>query len=138
MKFREIFQDLCLEKGVTIKEVSKDTKIKLQKLYKLCENERYPTFKICILLCNYFNCSIDYFIGLSDSFEKKNIYDEKKFIINYKNLLKEHNLTHYTLSKKVGIDRNRIYDWENGKYPYIPTLITIAKYFNITLGELIG
>lgn len=54
-------------------------------------------------------------------------------------LRKEQNLTQEELAEKLFVSRTAISKWESGRgYPSIDSLKIIAKYFNITIDELIG
>ena len=54
-------------------------------------------------------------------------------------LRKEQNLTQEELAEKLFVSRTAISKWESGRgYPSIDSLKVIAKYFNITIDELIG
>ena len=49
----------------------------------------------------------------------------------------QHNLTQSQLAEKIGADQPLLARWENGKkIPSLPTLIKIAKNFNISLDTL--
>lgn len=49
------------------------------------------------------------------------------------------NLTQEELAEKLYVSRTAISKWESGRgYPSIDSLIVIAKYFNVTIDELIG
>ena len=137
MNFKKIFDELCTDKDVDMQEVAEATGIYLPTLYKLRETNNYPSFKIAVDLCNYFECFIDYFLGLGSRFEQCTKYTTDKFIQNYEKLLNEHKTSHFKISESLKIGRNRIYDWKKGHLPYLSTLITIANYFNITVEDLI-
>ena len=54
-------------------------------------------------------------------------------------LRKERNLTQEELAEKLFVSRTAISKWESGRgYPGIDSLKTIAKYFHVTIDELIG
>ena len=54
-------------------------------------------------------------------------------------LRKEQNLTQEELAEKLFVSRTAISKWESGRgYPSIDSLKLIAKYFHITIDELIG
>ena len=137
MSFKKKFNELCLENGVNIKTVAENTQIQLQTLYKECELDIYPKLPILIKLCQYFNCSIEYLLEQSEDYGKCENYSTENFIKNYKEILNTNNTTHYKLAKELKIGRNRIYDWNNGQLPYAETLINIAKYFDIEIGDLL-
>ena len=54
-------------------------------------------------------------------------------------LRKEQSLTQEELAEKLFVSRTAISKWESGRgYPSIDSLKVIAKYFQITIDELIG
>lgn len=54
-------------------------------------------------------------------------------------LRKKQNLTQEELAEKLYVSRTAISKWESGRgYPSIDSLKVIAKYFHITIDELIG
>ena len=121
-----------------MKTLAYNANISLSTLYGILELENLPTFEILIKLCNYFDCSVDYILGFSDSVEKSTIYTTDKFVENYKRLLVERKTNNYKVCRDLGTSRNRYYDWQKGKLPYVSTLITLANYFKISIDELIG
>ena len=49
------------------------------------------------------------------------------------------NLTQEELAEKLYVSRTAVSKWESGRgYPSIDSLKVIAKYFNVTIDELIG
>lgn len=92
-------------------------------------------------LANYYDCSLDYLFGLSDTKtinEKKNINLE---LLSQRLLStrKERNLTQSELSKDVGYHQRTYAHYENGSR--IPTsfkVFYIALYYNISLDYLVG
>lgn len=54
-------------------------------------------------------------------------------------LRKQNKLSQEQLAEKIGVSRQTISNWENGKfYPDIDDLFKISKYFNITLEDLLS
>ena len=54
-------------------------------------------------------------------------------------LRKDQNLTQEELAEKLFVSRTAISKWESGRgYPSIDSLKVIAKYFHVTIDELIG
>lgn len=50
----------------------------------------------------------------------------------------QNNLTQAELGKLVGVSMQAVSKWERGGTPDIDVLLSVAKYFNITLDELVG
>ena len=62
-----------------------------------------------------------------------------KFKENLKELRLERNLGQVQLAKELGVSKGIISLWENGlREPNMHCLILLAKFFNITIDELIG
>ena len=58
---------------------------------------------------------------------------------NLKNLRKARNLTQEELAEHLGISFQAISKWERGEgYPDITMLPALARYFGVTVDELIG
>ncbi|MBQ7031865.1 MAG: helix-turn-helix domain-containing protein [Bacilli bacterium] len=93
-------------------------------------------------LCNYFDISIDYAMGLSS----KKKYDNSKININknllkerLKNCRKENKLTQKEIAKILNTSRSTWTGYEYGKYQ-IPTLLLyeLAKRYNYSMDYLLG
>ncbi|MCL2862398.1 MAG: helix-turn-helix domain-containing protein [Firmicutes bacterium] len=63
--------------------------------------------------------------------------------MNFKKILrelrKENDLTQKQLAEKIGVTETSIRDWENkGCQPSYEILCEIAKFFDVTVGQLLG
>lgn len=64
---------------------------------------------------------------------------ENKFKDNLKELRLEKHLGQVELAKAIGVSKGVISLWENGlREPNMYSLIILAKYFEISIDELIG
>lgn len=62
-----------------------------------------------------------------------------KFMYNLKELRLEKKLGQIELAKLLGVSKGVISLWENGlREPSMSSLILIAKFFNISIDELVG
>ena len=65
--------------------------------------------------------------------------NSNKFMSNLKELRLENNLGQIELAKLLGVSKGVISLWENGlREPSMSSLITIAKFFNVTIDDLVG
>lgn len=90
-----------------------------------------PTLKNALKICNYFQCSIDYLMGLDIEKNKfKNFKNPsfETFIDRYFSLLKKNNISHYKIAKELNINRNNLNYWRKNKS--IPTLNILYKISN--------
>ncbi|MBP3619433.1 MAG: helix-turn-helix transcriptional regulator [Clostridia bacterium] len=65
-KFPERLKSLMVEFNVNQVQLSKETKISQATIARWLANQRIPTALSIIALANYFKCSADYLLGLSD------------------------------------------------------------------------
>ncbi len=64
---------------------------------------------------------------------------QNKFKDNLKELRQEKNLGQVELAKAIGVSKGVISLWENGlREPTMSSLIILAKFFNISIDELVG
>ena len=93
-------------------------------------------------LCNYFNVSIDYVMGLNNTKQYKNSKPNiniKKEMIRLKLLRKENNLTQNDIAKILNTSRSTWTGYEYGKYQ-IPTLLLyeLAKKYQYSMDYILG
>lgn len=64
---------------------------------------------------------------------------QNKFKNNLKELRQERNLGQVDLAKEIGVSKGVISLWENGlREPNMYSLILLAKFFEVSIDELIG
>ena len=64
---------------------------------------------------------------------------QNKFKDNLKELRQEKNLGQVELAKAIGVSKGVISLWENGlREPTMYSLIALAKFFNVSIDELVG
>ena len=93
-------------------------------------------------LCNYFNVSIDYILGITDLKQypnsKKEI-NQTLLIKRLKDFRKENNLTQKQIAEIFKISRSTWTGYEYGNYQ-IPTIIlyAISKKYHVSIDYLLG
>ncbi len=93
-------------------------------------------------LCNYFDVSIDYVLGLTDQkkyFNMKPDIDKALTGKRLKLLRKENNITQIKMAEILNISRSTWTGYESSKYQ-IPTLILyeLAKRYHTSIDYLLG
>lgn len=53
-------------------------------------------------------------------------------------LLKEKNITQSAFLEQVGMGKNQITQWKNGRLPFNSTIEVIARFFNVSVDYLLG
>lgn len=141
-QFQERLQDLIEEEGLSRLQLAKKLNISSTTLNGYFNNDYYPQIEIALSIADYFDCSLDYLFGFSESKTAKiNINIDltaENFIINFNSLLKENNVSIAKTMKELGMSEYNYYRWKNGKFPKTVNLIAIANYFETSICFLIG
>lgn len=140
-KFLVTFEELLEENNLTIKSFSRKINVHPSVLYSYKNNNYLPSIRNAVIIANYFNCSLNYLMGLD--LEKNNrsfnqSYDISVFYPRYFELLQKEKITHFALSKKIQLNTSSLLSWKNGKAPKMDSLIKISTYFEVSIDFLIG
>lgn len=140
MNFAKNIKECCRDKGLNVKQLAKLVNIQDSLLYKYINESCTPTVKNVVKLADFFETSVDYLLGLSDNEDVKvsKGYSKNVFYLNYEKLLKENNISHYSVCQKLKISISSLLSWKKGSLPYLDTLCKLAKYFNTSVDFLIG
>ena len=140
MEFKDVLNDLLVERNLTVQDLSKQIAIDDSILYDYC-NGGMPSIKYAVTLANYFDCSLSYLMGLVDnpkSFVFSSDYDMGVFSPRYEKLLHDNKTTHFKVSKESGLNYSSNYAWKRGSIPAMSSLIIIARYFDESIDYLVG
>lgn len=143
LSFSKRLHDLITEKGTTHKELSEILKINLHDIIRWDsgKNDYLPSIKKLMAFADYFQCSVDYLLGLTDldSYIPSPV-KEPKIAGNLRKIVYERNLTFISLSEKTGIKNTTLfYNWNSGKsLPQIENLIKVAAALDCSVDFLLG
>ena len=141
MNISQYIKDLCIDKNINIMELSNLVKIDNSLLYKYINENTLPTVNNLVKIANFFDCTINYLVGLSDDpkqYKFFNTFDKSLFFPRYYDLLNKHNISHYSLSKKFKLAKSSFLAWKKGAIPNLDTLYKIAEYFSVSIDYLVG
>ncbi len=141
--FSERFNELIIYAETTPKKMSADLNHNIHDIYhwKSGTARFMPSLKNIIMLADYFNCSIEFLLGIDDENKlpnpKKQLPD---FGAHFKKVLKEKGSNLYRLSLLAGCkNTSPYYDWINGKStPRIDSLYKISKVLDCSIDYLLG
>ena len=136
--FAKNLQELLIDNSLSMKSFAEKLQLNLSECYKYQRKEYLPNLANIIKIADFFECSIDYLLGL-DEFINIKLTHTPPFSNTFKKLLKEKNITRYQLSKHTKISNARIDDWFHGRrLPSLDNLIKLAQYFNCSLDTMLG
>jgi transcriptional regulator with XRE-family HTH domain len=71
MKYKERIKELRTSRGLTQKQLAKETGLSERGIQNYELGERVPTLQAAIALADYFDVSLDYLVGRSDVAERR-------------------------------------------------------------------
>lgn len=140
IKFTENFVDLCEAKNLSQEELANAIGINQSQISRYFKGI-LPDTKTIVKICDYFNCSIDYLVGLSDEVNyKHNLpgFDKKAFYNEYQKLLTQNNMSHYKLAQKKVVCETSLRLWKRGTLPKFEVLCNIAYELGGSVDKMLG
>lgn len=139
-KFPERLSELMFEKGLTVKELSAQSGIGANTLYRYLNGERLPAFNYFVKLLEFFNCSADFLLGrIEFSPENPFFYPVPPFQKRFRQVLDEYKMSQYRLHQITHFSYDNFNSWLKGKSsPYADNLIKLATAFGCSVDYLIG
>ena len=136
-KFQERLNELLQDNNLNRLQLAKKLNISSTTINGYFNKNYYPETGIAIKMATYFNCSLDYLLGLTDDI---NIIKSNKnsFIENFDFLLKNNKLKVRSTMKQLNMSEYDYYRWKKGQIPKMINLIEIAKYFDVSVDFLLG
>lgn len=135
--FQDRFSELLSENDLSRLKLANAIGISSTTINGYFNNNYYPSIDIAIKICNYFNCSLDYLLGLSDELTN-NDKNNNSFINNFHDLIRESKQSISSTLKALNMSEYNYYRWKKGMFPKTINLIEIAKYFNVSIDYLVG
>lgn len=135
--FQERLTELMQDNNLTKQSFAKSINKRFSTINEYFLHDYYPQINLAIEIANFFNVSLDYLFGLSDKKENTNKND-KPFFENFDILVKTNNKSILNTMLDMNFKESNYYRWKDGKIPKTNNLLTIAKYFDVSLDYLIG
>ena len=104
-------------------------------------NGSIPRLYNAVKISNFYECSLDYLFSINNNYSKQAkpiVIDRTNFYKKYQKLLNENKITHYALSKKIGICESSLSTWKKLNLPGMLAIIKIADYFVVSNDYLVG
>ena len=99
--FQERLQELLEENNMSRLKLANTLGISSTTINGYFNKNYYPQIDIAVKMAKFFDCSLDYLFGLSDS-KNNNHKNPNTFIENFKNVLDENNISVYSAMKLLG------------------------------------
>lgn len=133
--FQERLQELLIENNLNKLQLANKIFVHHETINGYFNDNLYPEIHIAKRMANYFNCSLDYLFGLSDKF-KNNETNYLTFAETIRKLLNDNHKSIETAMKELNMSEANYYRWKKGTKPLTSVIITIAKYFDVSVDYL--
>lgn len=137
--FSERLIELMSEKDLDAVQLAKNVLVHRNSIYRYLAATKVPTLDNALKLTNYFNCSLEYLFGRTDSNYKHVTKNIPPFSERLRFLFKCFDSNEYQMTRATKISRSSSYDWLSGKrIPSIDNIAKIADFYGCTLDFVIG
>lgn len=131
-EFQDRLQDFLIEKEMSRLQLAKKINVNPETINGYFNDNLYPDIKIAKRIADFFGCSLDYLLGLTEQFNNKE-KNNLTFIETIKKLLKENHKSVEKAMKEMNINESTYYRWQTGSIPHTSVLITLSKYFDVSV-----
>lgn len=138
IRIGERLTELMNEKGISNKELANILGVSLGTVGYWKKGKNYTRLSQFIAMADYFNCSLDFLAGRSETVIDFIPKPRPPFYEHLKDILKSKNITKYRINADTKIKSSHFVDWKNGTEPQILSLIELADYLDISLDYLLG
>lgn len=140
--FQDSLKDLMSENSLNGRKLSLITEVTPSTIYDFFKRDFYPSIDLTLKMSEYFNCSIDYLLGLSDVKNKEYTIDTNSMLKNFNDnlaeILKNNNISKAKAMRDMQMGVFAFYRWKRGMFPKTISLINVAKYLGISIDYLLG
>ena len=138
-KFSERLSELYEENNLDAVTLAEAIGVHRNTIHRYLAGSKAPTLKSALKLADYFNCSIEFLLGRTDSNNLHQYKDLPSFSERLKFLFVYFGSNEYRFAKDTKISRSSTYDRLSGKrIPSLDNIVKIAEYFDCTVDFVIG
>ncbi len=136
----EQLAELMTEDGYTQTSLAKAMNTSGSKISLYLSGKSSPNFKVLVALIEFFNCSADFLLGLSEYPAREKKYNRVgSFGNRLRSLLCDFEISQYLFIKRTGISWSVLYNWLNNKSsPSADNVLKLASFFDCTVDFLLG
>lgn len=138
-KLSENLKCLMNDAGIKSAALADAIGIDQSTVLSLLRGEGLPYIDTLVKLADYFSCSTDYLLGLTDDYSGTQFKQRPPFSQQLTIILAHFNVTKYRMEKDTGIAEKTVNRWHNGKtQPTCESLIKLANYFDCSVDFILG
>lgn len=138
LKISERLTELMEIKGLNNAELASKINVSASTVGRWKNGKGYLLYSNCLKLANYFNCSLDFLVGRSETLIDFTPKPCPPFYPYLHDLLKKLDIPRTLVHMETSIKSSHFVDWKNGSDPNVFSLIELADYLDITIDCLVG
>lgn len=138
MNFGAVLTELMVEKGIDSIKLATEIGVTRTSIYRWQKGDRDVGLTHLVSLCRYFNCSLDYLVGLTQHDSGTSKFNVENFGRRLRKVMKSKGVSSYKLQKDTQYHGKYFSLWDKGSDPKLSTLVELANYFKCSLDELVG
>lgn len=143
MKDLSIFQNRLNNfmevEGLNLTGLAKKIGCSYQAITLWFEGKYYPRYNVLISIADYFECSVDYLLGLTDNESFKPSNNISDFQTRFIAALKKNDFTEYRVAKLCRIEQSTISKWLlRNRIPETENLIKLSQVLKCSVEYLLG
>ena len=136
-KFQERLKELLEDYNLSRLALANKLSISSTTINGYFNKNYYPTIEIALNIAKFFNCSLDYLFGLTDSLSPLSL-KTSNFVNRFNFLIKLKNNSIAKTMKELSMSEYNYYRWKKGQLPKTNKLFDIVKYLNTSLDFILG
>ncbi len=133
--FQERLQELLIDNNLNRLQLSRKINVHHETINGYFNDNLYPEIHIAKRMADYFGCSLDYLFGLSDKITN-NETNNLTFAETIRKLLDDNHKSIEKAMKELNMSEANYYRWKKGTKPLTSVIITVAKYFDVSVDYL--
>jgi len=107
--------------------------------WQSCNNKYFPSIENLIKLADYFQCSLEFLLGIEDENYLPNPKPTPPFAKRFRPAIEAKGFKIYSLYRATEISTGQMYKWINGqREPSLDSLLRIAAAIGCSLDYLVG
>ena len=137
--FPERLSELIFERGLNALSFSKEFGCADTTISEYLKGLHLPTAEMAVRLADYFNCTVDFLLGIKDENKATKFKPCPPFSERLAIFCKECNTTRYKIQQKTGISESNLRYWAQGKCkPSILGIVRIAEKYDVSVDFVLG
>ncbi|MDE5721793.1 MAG: helix-turn-helix domain-containing protein [Clostridia bacterium] len=139
-KFAERLKEYMDDKGQNATSLAKIIKSNRTSVSEYRRGIRLPSAPVFFEMLNYFNCSADYLLGLTDDGADGKVFNiMPPFGLRLREVMNFCGFSQYRIEKELKLSGSMVYNWlSNKSLPAVDSIEKIATHMGCTVDFLLG